>query len=148
MTMSISPAGIALIQAHEGLRLSAYRDPVGIWTIGYGSTTGVHAGMKITRDQAILRLYHDVDNAEAAINGRVTVPLTQPQFDALVSFVFNVGAGAFRKSTLLKKLNAGDYAGATAEFPRWVKGGGKTLPGLVVRRAAEMLLFGSEVQDG
>ena len=89
-----------------------------------------------------------MDNAEAAINGRVTVPLTQPQFDALVSFVFNVGAGAFRKSTLLKKLNAGDYAEATAEFPRWVKGGGKTLPGLVVRRAAEMLLFGSEVQDG
>ena len=147
--MSISPAGIALIQAHEGLRLTAYRDPVGIWTIGYGSTGGVRRGMTITRDQAVLRLYHDVDDAEAAINGRVTVPLTQQQFDALASFVFNVGGGAFRKSTLLKKkINAGDYAGAAEEFGRWVKAKGRVLPGLVTRRAAERALFLSEVQDG
>lgn len=148
MIMSISPAGIALIQAHEGLRLTAYRDPVGIWTIGYGSTGGVRRGMTITRDQAVLRLYHDVDDAEATVNNRVTVPLSQSQFDALVSLVFNIGGGAFRKSTLLQKLNAGDYAGAAEEFGRWVKAKGRVLPGLVTRRAAERALFSSEVQDG
>ncbi len=141
MTMSISPVGIALIQAHEGLRLMAYRDAVGVWTIGYGSTTGVRRGMRLTRDQAVLRLYHDLDDAEATINGRVMVPLTQPQFDALTSLVFNIGGGAFRKSTLLQKLNAGDYAGAAAEFPRWVKAKSRILPGLVTRRAAERALF-------
>ena len=148
MIMSISPAGIALIQAHEGLRLTAYRDPVGIWTIGYGSTGGVRRGMTITRDQAVLRLYHDVDDAEATVNNRVTVPLSQSQFDALASFVFNVGGGAFRKSTLLQKLNAGDYAGASNEFMRWIKAKGRVLGGLVTRRAAERALFLSEVQDG
>lgn len=148
MIMSISPAGIALIQAHEGLRLTAYRDPVGIWTIGYGSTGGVRRGMTITRDQAVLRLYHDVDDAEATVNNRVTVPLSQSQFDALASFVFNVGGGAFRKSTLLKKINAGDYAGASNEFMRWIKAKGRVLGGLVTRRAAERALFLSEVQDG
>jgi lysozyme len=141
MTMSISPAGIALIQAHEGLRLTAYRDAGGVWTIGYGSTGGVRRGMTITRDQAVLRLYHDLDTAESAVNSRVTVPLSQPQFDALVSLVFNIGGGAFRKSTLLQKLNAGDYAGAANEFNRWVKAKGRVLPGLVTRRAAERALF-------
>ncbi len=141
MTMSISPAGIALIQVHEGLRLAAYRDAVGVWTIGYGSTVGVRRGMTITRDQAVLRLYHDLDDAEATINSRVTVPLTQPQFDALTSLVFNIGGGAFRKSTLLQNLNAGDYAGAAAEFNRWVKANGRVLGGLVTRRAAERHLF-------
>mgnify|MGYP003382593463 CR=1 FL=1 len=148
MTMNISPAGITLIQAHEGLRLTAYRDPVGIWTIGYGSTGGVRRGMTITRDQAVLRLYHDVDDAEATVNNRVTVPLSQSQFDALVSLVFNIGGGAFRKSTLLQKLNAGDYAGASNEFMRWIKAKGRVLGGLVTRRAAERALFLSEVQDG
>ena len=141
MTMSISPAGIALSQAHEGLRLTAYRDAGGVWTIGYGSTGGVRRGMTITRDQAVLRLYHDLDTAESAVNSRVTVPLSQPQFDALVSLVFNIGGGAFRKSTLLQKLNAGDYAGAANEFNRWVKAKGRVLPGLVTRRAAERALF-------
>ena len=141
MTMSISPAGIAMIQAHEGLRLTAYRDAGGVWTIGYGSTGGVRRGMTITRDQAVLRLYQDLDEAEATINSRVTVPLTQPQFDALTSLVFNIGGGAFRKSTLLQKLNTGDYAGAAAEFNRWVKAKGRVLGGLVTRRAAERHLF-------
>ncbi|MBP6733523.1 MAG: lysozyme [Chromatiaceae bacterium] len=141
MTMSISPAGIAMIQAHEGLRLTAYRDAGGVWTIGYGSTAGVRRGMTLTRDQAVLRLYHDLDDAEATVNSRVTVPLTQGQFDALTSLVFNIGGGAFRKSTLLQKINAGDYAGAAAEFPRWVKAKGRILPGLVTRRAAERQRF-------
>lgn len=145
MSMSISPAGIALIQAHEGLRLTAYRDSGGVWTIGYGSTGGVRRGMTITRDQAVLRLYHDLDTAEAAVNNRVTVPLSQPQFDALVSLVFNIGGGAFRKSTLLQKLNVGDSAGAANEFMRWVKAKGRVLGGLVTRRAAERALFLSEV---
>ena len=148
MTLSISPAGIALIQAHEGLRLTAYRDAGVVWTIGYGSTGGVRRGMTITRDQAVLRLYHDVDDAEATVNNRVTVPLSQSQFDALVSLVFNIGGGAFRKSTLLQKLNAGDYAGASNEFMRWIKAKGRVLGGLVTRRAAERALFSSEVQDG
>ena len=144
MSMSISPVGIALIQAHEGLRLMAYRDAGGVWTIGYGSTGGVRRGMTITRDQAVLRLYHDVDEAEASVNSRVTVPLSQSQFDALVSLVFNIGGGAFCKSTLLQKLNAGDYAGAADEFPRWVKAKGRILSGLITRRAAERALFLSE----
>ena len=143
MTLSISPAGIALIQAHEGLRLTAYRDAGGVWTIGYGSTGGVRRGMTITRDQAVLRLYHDLDTAESAVNSRVTVPLSQPQFDALVSLVFNIGGGAFRKSTLLQKLNAGDYSGAANEFMRWVKAKGRVLGGLVTRRTAERALFES-----
>ena len=144
MTMSISPAGIALIQAHEGLRLTAYRDAGGVWTIGYGSTGGAKRGMTSTREQAIVRRYEDLDAAEASVNSRVTVPLSQPQFDALVSLVFNIGGGAFRKSTLLQKLNAGDYAGAADEFPRWVKAKGRILSGLITRRAAERALFLSE----
>lgn len=146
MTLSMSPSGIALLQAHEGLRLTAYRDAGGVWTIGYGSTAGgVRRGMTISYDQAVLRLYQDLDDAEATVNSRVTVPLTQPQFDALVSLVFNIGGGAFRKSTLLQKLNAGDYAGASNQFRRWVKAKGRVLPGLVTRRAAERALFEREV---
>lgn len=145
MTLSMSPSGIALLQAHEGLRLTAYRDAGGVWTIGYGSTSGVRRGMTISYDQAVLRLYQDLDDAEATVNSRVTVPLTQPQFDALVSLVFNIGGGAFRKSTLLQKLNAGDYAGASNQFRRWVKAKGRVLPGLVTRRAAERALFEREV---
>lgn len=145
MTMSTSPAGLALIQAHEGLRLRAYRDATGIPTIGYGSTRGVRLGMAITPEQAAARLREDVEEAEAAVRRLVTVPITQGQFDALVSFTYNLGAGKLAKSTLLALLNRCDYAGAADQFPRWIKAGGKNLRGLVRRRAAERALFLSGV---
>lgn len=147
MIRTLSPTGLALIQLSEGLRLTAYRDAAGVWTIGYGSTRGVKGGMKITQEQAEQRLLADVAQAEAVVNRRVTVSLSQHQFDALVSFVFNVGGGAFCKSTLLEKLNLADYAGAANELSRWVKANGRVLPGLVKRRAAERALFLSESAD-
>lgn len=139
--MLISNNGINLIKKFEGLELKAYKDSVGILTIGYGHTHGVKAGDVITGQQADTFLREDAQVAELAVNTNVKVKLTQGQFDALVSFIFNLGAGNFVKSTLLKKLNAGDYAGAADEFGKWVNAGGKPLPGLVKRRAAEKEMF-------
>lgn len=143
----ISQAGLELIKHFEGLRLCAYLDPVGVWTIGYGHTK-FHArpGNCISEPEAEEILRNDVEVFEAAVSRLVKVPLTQNQFDALVSFAFNVGVGALERSTLLKKLNAGNCQGAAAEFPRWVYAGGRRLPGLVRRRAAEKEIFlsGSE----
>lgn len=133
--------GLNLIKQFEGLKLHAYRCPADVWTIGYGHTVSVGANDVITEEQAIDLLRQDVAESERAINQHVHVPLTQNQFDALISFIFNLGVGNFRTSTLLKKLNAGDYEGAAQEFRRWVKAGGKTLPGLVRRREAESALF-------
>ncbi len=147
--MGLSQAGLNHIKANEGLRTTAYRDPVGIWTIGYGHTgADVKPGQKITEAQAEALLRKDVAWAENAVRKNVKVPLTQGQFDALTSFTFNCGAGALQKSTLLKKLNAGDYAGAQAEFGKWVHGGGKVLPGLVRRRAEEAQMFGNRGPQG
>ena len=150
----ISPAGVKAVKHDEGLRLEAYVDPVGIVTIGYGHTGTLHAfsGNKITRQKADELLRGDLEIAEDIINKWVKVPLTQPQVDALVSFVMNVGPGgktkdgfvwlkSGRHSTMLRKLNAGDYLGAADEFPKWKHGGGKPLPGLVKRRARERALF-------
>lgn len=137
----LSPEGLALVKRFEGLCLSAYRDAVGVWTIGYGSTRGVQGGMVITEVEAEARLRRDLEEAEQWVELLCEVPLTQGQFDAMVSFTFNLGPGALGKSTLLKKVNAGDYAGASFEFGRWVKAGGEVLPGLVRRRAAERALF-------
>ncbi|MEW5290308.1 lysozyme [Erwinia papayae] len=139
--MQISNAGIALIKRFEGLELKAYKDAVGIPTIGYGHTHNVKMGDVITGTQADAFLREDLQVAELTVNTNVTVKLSQGKFDALVSFVFNLGAGNFVKSTLLKKLNDGDYAGAADEFPRWVNAGGKPLAGLVKRRAAEREMF-------
>ncbi|QHM71296.1 lysozyme [Mixta intestinalis] len=139
--MQIGKRGIALIKQFESCELMAYRCPAGILTIGYGHTYDVRAGDTCTPRQAELWLTEDCQVAELTIESNVTVPLNQNQFDALVSFVFNLGAGNFVKSTLLKKLNAGDYTGAAAEFDRWVNAGGRKLPGLVKRRAAEKALF-------
>lgn len=133
--------GLNLIKQFEGLRLRAYRCSADVWTIGYGHTASVDANDVITEEQAIKLLRQDIAESERTINKHVLVPLTQNQFDALVSFVFNIGGGNFRASTLLKKLNAGDYDGAAPEFRRWVIAGGKTLPGLVPRREAESALF-------
>lgn len=133
-----------LAKEAEGLSLSAYPDPASggePYTIGYGSTRGVKRGMTITLDEAQSRLAADMAEAGNAVIRWTDAPLNQNQFDALCDFVFNLGEGNFRGSTLLKKLNAGDYAGAAAEFPRWNKGSGKVMPGLVTRRAAERALF-------
>jgi lysozyme len=142
--MKTSDAGLELIVRFEGLRLDAYKDPVGIWTIGCGHTgPDVTPGLKITRARALQLLREDAREAEDAVARCVTRPLNQAQFDALVSFAFNVGGGALARSSLTRKLNAGDVAGAQGEFARWVKAGGKTLLGLVRRRAAEAAMFGA-----
>lgn len=139
--MHISQQGLDLIKSFEGLRLSAYRCPADVWTIGYGTTAGVKPGQTITKERAEELLREDVKRFEGYVDRLVKVPLTQGMFDALVSFTYNLGPGALEKSTLLDQLNRSDYDGAAEQFGRWVKGGGKTLPGLVRRRAAERALF-------
>lgn len=139
--MKTGEKGIDLIKHFEGLRLKAYQCSANVWTIGYGHTAGVRPGDTIDEAQAEAFLRKDIVDSENAVNRLVTVPLKQSQFDALVSFVFNLGSGNFRSSTLLRKLNAGDDAGAAAEFLRWVSAGGRRLAGLVRRREAEKTLF-------
>lgn len=148
--MKTSPAGIDFIRSREGLRLVAYPDPGSAnglpVTNGYGSTRRLDGGPwtvgeRITETEAVALLSRDLSDAEAAVNRLVKVPLTQSQFDALVSFVFNVGAGAFERSTLLRVLNSGDYAGAAAQFGRWIYNDGKVMQGLSARRAAERAMF-------
>lgn len=144
--MKISKAGLNLIKEFEGIRLESYKCPAGIWTLGIGHTSAagppkVEPGMRITVQEAYDILNRDLDQYEAAVNKYVKVPLTQNQFDALVSFVYNVGVGAFQKSTLLKKLNAGQYNAVPGELMKWTKAGGKELAGLVRRRRAEAALW-------
>lgn len=130
-----------MIRQFEGLRLRAYKCPAGIPTIGYGHTAGVKMGQEISKDRAEELLREDVARFEGHVDRLVTVPLTQGQFDALVAWTYNLGPGALEKSTMLRRLNAGDYAGAAAELERWNRAGGKVLAGLVRRRAAERALF-------
>jgi lysozyme len=144
--MITNAAGLSLIRQAEGLRLRAYLCPAGVWTIGIGTTVypdgrKVQRGDKCTEQQADRYLAHDLQEFERAVAAMVTVPLTGNQFASLVSLAYNVGIGALRGSTLLRLLNAGDYAGAANQFPRWNRGGGRVLPGLVKRRAAERDLF-------
>lgn len=139
--MNISDAGLELIKEHEGLRLRAYLDSVQVPTIGYGHTKGVALGMTCTEAQADAWLREDVREAERCVNGVVSVPLTQGEFDALVSFVFNLGCSNFRQSTLLRKLNDSDYDGAAEEFSKWNHAGGIVVAGLSARRAAERQRF-------
>lgn len=137
----INQAGLELIKSFESLYLHSYQCPSGIWTIGWGHTKGVKPGQCITRAQAEAFLRADLVRAEWAVERLVKVPLTDNQFSALVSFVFNCGEAALRTSTLLRKLNRRDYAGAADQFRRWVKSKGKVLTGLVRRREAERSLF-------
>lgn len=141
--MKINAAGLTIIKESEGLRLKSYRCPAGVWTIGYGHTAGVKSGQVCTLEQAEHWLREDVEWAEKAVSDMVTVPLSENQFSALVSWVFNVGASAAKRSTLVKLLNNGEMTGTVVEreFKRWNKGGGKVLPGLVIRRAKEADLF-------
>lgn len=144
----LSQDGVDLIKGFEGLRLSAYQDSAKVWTIGYGHTTGVQPGDRISTAQAEQLLRQDTAWAQQAVRDQVKVPLTQNQFDALTSFTFNLGADALAGSTLLKKVNAGDMAGAQAEFGRWIHADGAVLPGLVRRRAAESALFDNTALAG
>lgn len=139
--MTINDKGLDLIKHYEGFRPTAYQCSAGVWTIGYGHTKGVRKGDTCTMDEATLFLKADVREAEKAVSSMVTVPLTSNQFSALVSFVFNVGSGAFGTSTLLCNLNAGAYMEVPVQLMRWNKAGGKFIEGLNKRRAAEAALF-------
>ncbi|GAA5100335.1 lysozyme [Bartonella acomydis] len=142
----ISQEGLALIKQWEGLRLNAYKDAIGVWTIGYGHTNSagkpfVHKGMTLTEQQAEDLLRQDLRKFENAVEQAVQVSLTDEQFAALVSFCYNIGTTAFCNSTLLKKLNNSEYEAIPAELQKWTKAGGKRLQGLVHRRAAEAGLW-------
>ena len=136
--LSLSAVGLLTIAKWEGFSDHAYIPvPGDIPTIGFGSTEGVKLGDTITVPKALERLMRDVGVAESAIGKCVKVPLSQGEFDAFTSFAYNVGSDAFCSSTLVKKLNAGDYAGACAELKRWVYVDGRRVQGLVNRREAE-----------
>jgi GH24 family phage-related lysozyme (muramidase) len=144
--MQTSDKGIALIKQFEGCKLTAYQDSVGVWTIGYGWTQpvdgkSIRAGMTIKQETAERLLKTGLVSYESDVSRLVKVGLTQGQFDALVSFTYNLGSRSLSTSTLLRKLNAGDYTGAADEFLRWNKAGGKVLKGLTRRREAERALF-------
>lgn len=140
---------VRIIKEYEGLMLTAYQCPAGVWTIGRGHTKDVKRGQRISIDQALSFLQADIAEVAAGVNSLLTAPVAQHQFDALVSFAFNVGldidadtkAEGLGDSTLLKLVNAGDYQGAALEFGKWIYGGGKVLDGLVARRQQERDLF-------
>lgn len=139
--MKTSQQGIDFIKRHEALRLHAYKDAVGVWTIGYGHTSTAKQGMIITEAEAETLLKQDLKIAEDEIN-RHLLPLRQHQFDAVVSFVFNVGVGSFKRSTLLKRLKMDvNHPDIANQFNRWVYGGGRILKGLVKRRKEEANLY-------
>ncbi|WP_180181163.1 lysozyme [Acinetobacter sp. YH01021] len=144
--MHVSPSGVDLICNFEGLRLKAYDDGVGVWTIGFGTIKypngiRVKKGDTCTLDQAKAYMQNDLKSFEQTVNNTVKVPLNQNQFDALVSLAYNIGSTAFKNSTLVKRLNEGNYNAAANQFNVWVNAGGKRMQGLVNRRAAERTLF-------
>lgn len=140
--MKISKQGINLIKNFEGLRLRAYKCSGGIWTIGFG-----HTGPDVKPDSFISSvvaeqlLIEDLERFEKAVNKFIKVPINQNQYDSLVSFIFNIGIGAFEKSTLLRLLNKGNYNLVPAQFKRWVHAGGRVSGGLIIRRNKEADLF-------
>jgi len=147
--VKISETGVNLIKSFEGLRLESYLCPAGVWTVGYGHTgDDVTPGMTITEDRANKMLRRDLVKFEQGVDLLITVPLNQQQFDALVSFAFNCGLGALEQSTLRKRLNNKEDPNKVAqeELPKWVKGDGVVLPGLVERRKKEVELFTSGVE--
>lgn len=139
--MTTSPEGLALIKRYEGCRLKAYKCPAGVWTVGYGHTKGVTSAMAITQAQADQFLQEDIAPIESQLND-LQINFRQGQFDALVSFIFNLGIGNFNKSTLKNRIITGaEDSVIVAEFKRWNKAGGKVLPGLVARREAECAMW-------
>jgi len=146
MTYKLNKASLDLIKGFEGWRSKAYQDSVGVWTIGYGHTSmagtpKVHAGMKITKQEGEEMLQRDLQKYAKAVDEAVNVPLTPNQFGALVSFCYNVGPGNFRKSSVLRYVNAGNFKGVPARLKLWNKAGGRVLRGLTRRRVAEGVLF-------
>lgn len=146
--MKTSDRGVNLIKQFEGLRLDSYRCSAGVWTIGYGHTgPDVKEGQRITKLEADRLLRQDLERFENTVNNTVTVELNQNRFDALVSFTYNVGEEAFKRSTLVGKLNNGEIAEASEEFLKWNKAKGRELVGLTRRREAEQELFNQETEE-
>jgi lysozyme len=145
--LTYSKNGLCLTELFEGDILHAYKDQRGIWTIGYGHTSGVHPGQIITQEQAVAYLSADIRAAAHCVNEVVTAPLTQPQFDALVDFVFNVGITNFLHSTLLRDVNESRFPQATAQFNLWDHCGGVVNAGLLRRRKAEASEFSGDIGD-
>jgi len=139
--MKTSKAGIDLIKQFEGCETKAYKCPAGVWTIGYGHIKGVKEGDVITEQQAEEMLIAELDEYEGYINVNVALTLKQCQYDAMVSWVYNLGGGNLRSSTLLKVINADDMDGVPAQMLRWNKANGKVLEGLTRRRQAEADMF-------
>jgi lysozyme len=150
--MQVNENGLALIRKFEGFRARAYRDAVGVWTIGYGHTSSagppqVKAGLVVTRDKAAQILAKDVAMFATGVAGLVTAELNDNQFSALVSFAYNVGLGNLRKSSVLSAVNREDFDAVPRRLALWNRAGGRVLPGLVRRRAAEAALFATEVDS-
>jgi lysozyme len=143
--MSVSDAGVALVKRHEGFRSNVYKDVAGYETVGYGHKlrAGESFTTGLTEEQATELLKADLHEAENAVNARVTVPLTQNQFDALVDFTFNLGSGNLESSNLLAKLNKRQYSAVPGELLKWVYAGGNVVAGLVARRQDEAKLWES-----
>lgn len=139
--MTTSQEGRSFIESCEGVKLKAYQDGRGIWTCGVGHTLGVKEGDTCTPQEADAWLAEDLAAAEGAVNRLVKVPLSQPQFDALVSLCFNIGQGNFAESTVLRKLNQSDYQSGAQAFLMWSKISGETSQGLLNRRTAERAMF-------
>ena len=149
--MNVSAHAVNIVKQYEGFYSKAYLCPAGKWTIGWGHTKNVKPGDVCSKELAEIYLKEDLQVAAGVVDRYVKVPLTQGQYDALASFCFNVRPDLFRNSTLLKKLNKGDYAGAADQFSRWIYGGDQNgdkkitkadaLLGLIKRRAAERALF-------
>jgi len=139
--MKISQEGISLIKKFEGCKLESYLCAANVPTIGYGSTKGIEMGMNISQERAEELLLQDLEVYEDAVNKAVELPLHQHQFDALVSWTFNLGGANLNASTMLKVLNTGAYEDVPHQIKRWNKAGGKVLEGLTRRRLAESLLF-------
>ena len=146
--MNISQEGLSLIKKFEGCKLESYKCAAGVWTIGFGSTSGVEEGMEISQERADMLLLEDVEVFEETVNNLVEVDLEQNQFDALVAWTFNLGSTNLKNSTLLKVLNDKNYEGVPEQIKRWnkatVDGERQVLEGLVRRREAESLLFTGE----
>ena len=142
--MQLSKTGIELLKHFEGCELKAYQDSVGVWTIGYGHTKGIYEGLEITQNEAEKMLVDELPEYEGYITDKVVPMLQQHEFDALVCWVYNLGPTNLSSSTMLKKLNAGEFKEVPFQMKRWDKAGGQPLLGLTRRRNAEALLFKGE----
>ena len=143
MPMNYSKSGLQLTERFEGCKYVAYQDQRGIWTLGYGHTFGVVEGMACTQEQAEAWLIADTAWAVSVVNKYVAITVTQGEFDAMTDFVFNVGAGNFEHSALLRLVDAGQFAQAAEEFEKWDHCGGQVVAGLLRRRLAEAQEFKS-----